>query len=143
MSLILIEGPAGSGKSQLAAAMLAAGEIDVQADLTAIWAALRGVERGPDGHFPIRLGDDPAIRTGLASYIRAAVVRQGLRDGLNVAVTSGSPDTAVKWSVVAEETGATFQVQTIDPGEATVRERLTVDGVLPDECEAAIGRWYR
>ena len=35
MTLTLIEGPAGSGKSQIVADMLAANELDVVADLTA------------------------------------------------------------------------------------------------------------
>ena len=35
MPLILIEGPAGGGKSELLREMLAAGEIDVAADITA------------------------------------------------------------------------------------------------------------
>ena len=59
--LILIEGPAGGGKSQLAADLLAAGEITVLADLTALWAALSGAVRGADGRYPIRLADDPAL----------------------------------------------------------------------------------
>ena len=143
MSLTLIEGPAGSGKSQMVAAMLEAGEVDIVADLTELWAALRGVKRGPDGRYPIRMDDDPAVATGLAAYLRATAVRQGLRSDLRVAVTSGSPDTAAHWSEVAREAGAAFSVQTIDPGEAVVRERLTVDGILPDQCEGAISRWYR
>ena len=142
MTLTLIEGPAGSGKSQIVAAMLAAGEVDVQADLTAIWAALRGIERGPDGRYPVRTADDPAIRSGLAAYVRAVVVNQGLRQGLRVAVTTGSPDTAVRWAGVAEESSSSFAVLTVDPGEAVVRDRLTVDGVLSDECSEAVNRWY-
>ena len=142
-SLTLVEGPAGSGKSQILAGMLAAGELDVVADLTALWAALRGIERGPDGRYPIRTAADPAIASGLAAYVRAAVVRQGLRDDLDVGVTTGTPSTATRWSEVAEESGARFAVRTIDPGEAVVRDRLAVDGVLSDECAGAIGRWYR
>ena len=140
--LRLVEGPAGSGKSQHVAAMLANGEVDVVADLTALWAATRGIERAPDGRFPIRADDDPTIRTGLAAYVRAVVVREGLRSGLRVAVTSGTPDTATKWAAVAEESGAAFNVTTIDPGEAVVRERLAVGGKLDPQCEEAVRRWY-
>ena len=140
--LTLIQGPAGSGKSQVVSEMLEAGEIDVQADLTAIWAALRGIERGPDGRYPVRTADDPAIQSGLAMYVRAVVVRQGLRQDLRVAVTTGSADTAVQWSEVAAESGAAFSVLTVDPGEAVVRNRLTVNDVLSDECAGAIARWY-
>ena len=143
-SLLLIEGPAGSGKSQEVARMLAAGEADVVADLTALWAALRGVERDPEtGRYPIREDDDPAVRGGLAGYVRAAVVRQALRDDLAVVVTSGSPDMATKWAAVAEESGAAFAVRTVDPGEAVVRQRLAVDGALDPQCEKAVRRWYR
>lgn len=142
MALVLVEGPAGSGKSQIVNDMLAADELDVVADLTALWAALRGIERGPDGRYPVRTGDDPTIRTGLAAYIRAVVVREGLRQGLRVAVTTGSPDTAVRWAGVASESASSFAVLTVDPGEAVVRDRLTVDGVLSDECSGAINRWY-
>ena len=142
MSLTLVEGPAGSGKSQIVAEMLAAGELDVVADLTAIWAALRGHERNSEGRYPVRTDDDPAIRTGLAAYIRAAVVRQALREDLDVGVTTGTPEMATKWGEVAAESGAAFNVLTVDPGEGVVRDRLSVDGVLSDECAGAIGRWY-
>lgn len=140
--LVLVEGPAGSGKSQEVARMLAAGEIDISADLTALWAATRGMERGADGRYPVREDGDPAIRSGLAAYLRAATVRQALREGLRVAVTSGTPDTAIRWSEVAAEHGAPFVVRTIDPGEAVCRDRLEVDGVLSDQCLGAIRRWY-
>ena len=139
--LTLLEGPAGSGKSAAAGRMLEAGDADVQADLTALWAALRGHERDADGRYPIRQDDDPAL--GLSSYMRAAVVRQALREDLAVVVTSGTPDMASRWADVAEEQAASFAVTTIDPGEAVVRERLAVDGELHPACDRAIRRWYR
>ena len=143
MSLLyLIEGPAGSNKSGETARMLAAGEADIAADYTQIWAGLRGIEREPDGRYPTRQDSDPAVRSGLVTYLRAVAVRQGLRLGLRVIVTSGTPKTAVKWSTVAREEGALLSLKTIDPGEATVRRRLAVDGVLDPQCEQAIGRWY-
>ncbi len=140
--LLLVEGPAGSGKSQLVNEMLANGELDIVADYTGLWVALRGVQRGPDGRYPIREDSDPVVTSGLAAYLRAAAVREGLRQGLNVAVTSGTPDTAVKWAEVARETETPFQVRTEDPGESVVRERLSVDGELPQQCELAVRRWY-
>ena len=140
--LLLVEGPAGSGKSAIVARMLDAGELDVQADLSAQWAALRAVERDDDGKYPVRHDSDPAIRSGLAAYMRATVVRQGLRQGLRVAITSGTPSTATKWAAVAREEGALFSLRTVDPGIDIVRERLAVDGVVSDQCEQAIGRWY-
>ena len=140
--LHLIEGPAGSGKSGVVAGMLAAGEIDILADFTQIWAALRAVEREPDGRFPIRNDSDPSVRTGLTQYVKAAVVRQSLRLGLRTAVTSGTPRTVTKWQQIAREEDALFSVQTVDPGIDVVKKRLAVDGELSPECERAIGRWY-
>ena len=144
MSLTLLEGPAGSGKSGDADDLLASGEADVMADLTALWAALRAMRRGVDGKYPVRGDDDPAIRSGLAAYIRAAVVRQALRDGLNVVVTSATPDMATRWQAVADEAGVTFDVRTIDPGRSEVERRLAdpATGELSDECRKAIARWY-
>ena len=122
--------------------MLRDSEVDTVADVTAIWAATRGIERDDDGRYPIRPDSDPAVRSGLVTYLRAAVVRQSLRLGLRVAITSGSPRTAVKWQEVARENDALFSLKTIDPGEATVRSRLAVDGVLSDQCDEAVRRWY-
>ena len=142
-SLTLVEGPAGSGKSQIVNEMLASGELDVVADLTAIWAAVRGIERDDDGRYPVRTDDDPAIASGLAAYTRAVVVRRGLEQDLDVGVTTGTPETAPRWSGVAAESGAAFSVLTVDPGRAVVTARLAdADGVLSDECAGAIGRWY-
>ena len=139
-SLTLLEGPAGAGKSQVAIELLQSGAIDLMADLTAIYVALKGIERGADGKYPIRENSDPVLQ--VANYVRSVVVRNALDSDLNVAVSTGTPNMAVKWSEVAAERGASFSVQTIDPGIETVRERLAVDGVLSDQCESAIGRWY-
>ncbi len=142
-ALTLVEGPAGSGKSQIVARLLEEGEADVQADLTAQWVALTGVRRGPDGRYPIRDANDPTIRTGMAPYMRRTAVRQGARSGLRVVVTSGTPGEADAYRAVADELGVPFNVRTVDPGEAVVRERLAdADGVMGAECEAAVGRWY-
>lgn len=141
--LVLVEGPAGSGKSQQVKEMLEAGEVDVQADFTSLWVAMTGVERGSNGKYPIRKANDPTVRTGLAAYIRRAVVRQGLRAGLKVVATSGTPDLAAEYAEIASEHGVPFERRTIDPGEDVVRARLQVNGRLQDQCEQAINRWYR
>ena len=138
--LLLLEGPAGSGKSQEAEALLASGEYHVLADLTALWAAVRAMRRGPDGRYPVRQDNDPGL--ALAAYLRAVVVRQGLRDGLNVVVTSASPGTATRWAQAAEELGVRFQVRTIDPGYAEAAARLADGGSLSVECQKALARWY-
>lgn len=139
--LTLVEGPAGSGKSQLVREMLASGEADIQADATALWVALTGAERGPDGKYPIRRADDRAI--ALALYLRRTAVRQALRTGRRVVVTSGTPNMAPEYAEIAQEAQTAFQVRTVDPGREAVESRLSdADGVLAPECDAAIGRWY-
>ena len=142
--LTLIEGPAGSAKSAIVEDKLRAGEVDVVADLTAMWAALRAVRRGPDGRYPTRTASDPAIRTGLAAYMRRTAVRQGLRSQLKVVVTSGSRHEAEIYAALAEELGVTFERMTEDPGLEVVTERLAdpETGQLSSECERALGRWY-
>lgn len=141
MSLTLLEGPAGGGKSGVAALMLAAGEIEVLADVTALWAALSGAVRGPDGRFPVRLDDDPAL--ALARYLQAVAVRQGLQDGADVGVTTSRRNRVAHWRQFAEEAATTFAVRTVDPGRQVVESRLSdADGHLSDPCRQAIGRWY-
>lgn len=140
--LFLFEGPAGAGKSQLVREMLADGEIHVQADLTAIWAAINGYERNPEtGLYPVRRDNDRTI--GLASYVKTAIVRRALADGLSVAVTTSSPDEVTKWQALADEAQTALSVRTIDPGREVVEENLAdEDGELSEDCERAIGRWY-
>ena len=72
MPITPVVGPAGGGKSQWIARNRQPG--DLQIDHTAIWAALTGAVRGPDGRFPAREVDDPT--TGLVQYLMAVAVRQ-------------------------------------------------------------------
>ncbi len=132
MALDILRGPAGAGKSQ---------EIEpgtLRADLTAIWAALYGYTRGPDGRYPERSTTEAAV----AAYVKAAIVRHAAREGLSgVVTTSDSSPAAVER---LREQGATGQVRTIDPGEPVVRQRLSgPDGDVSPACETAIRRWYR
>lgn len=118
--------------------------MEVVADLTSLWGAMSGAERGPDGRYPNRDDSDPLIAAGVAAYVRRTVVRQALRQDLRVAVTSGTPGTAPEYAAIAEESGATFTQRTIDPGEEVVTDRLAnEDGILDPQCEQAIRRWYR
>ena len=122
--------------------MLAAGEVEILADLTFLWAALRGLERDPaTGRYPVRENGDPAL--ALASYLRTTTVRQGLAEGHNVVVTSGTPGSATTWEAVAAAQGAGFAVRTVDPGREIVEARLMVGGVLSDQCLQAVARWYQ
>ena len=139
--LTLLEGPAGSNKSAAARRMIQAGEADVVADVTPLWAALRGVERGPDGKFPVRADDDPALP--LARYLQAAAVREGLREGRNVVVTTSRRGQAPRWQAVAAETGDELTVRTLDVDRATIAARLAgPGGELSPACQAAMARWF-
>ncbi len=69
--LILVEGAAGSGKSQLTRDMIRAGEVDLVADVTQLWAATGLHERGPDGKYPIRSDGDPALEAASGARSRA------------------------------------------------------------------------
>ena len=142
--LYLIEGPAGAGKSQLLKEMKDAGQIDIAADTTELWAASGLYERDPaTGKYPVRADDDPALDT--ARVLQAAAVTHGLRKGFNVGVTTSRRGQAERWRPVADDFNVSFVVNTVDPGEDVVRERLAdaVTGELEPECERAIGRWYR
>ena len=139
--LTVIQGPAGAGKSQLAAEMLAAGEAQILADTTSLWASLGGKERGPDGLYPIRKADDPALH--VARFVKETAARQALAQGYDVAVTTSSRGQLRRFSEIAGETDSGFDVRTVDPGESVVRDRLAdKKGNLSEECKQAISRWY-
>ena len=140
-TLHLVEGPAGAGKSQVTAELVEAGTVAVVADVTALWVALSGVKRGPDGRYPVREDDDPAL--GTARYLQAVAVRHALEQDADVAVTTSRPGQAARWRHVS--TRHTLEVTTVDPGEEVVRQRLALPetGELSPECQRAIDRWFR
>ncbi len=142
--LLLLRGPAGAGKSQVAAGKLDQGEADVIADFTRLHVALSGVERGPDGRYPVRADDDAAVP--LAAYVKAVATRAALARGFRVITTTSSADEGEveRARQMATEAGATLDVQTVDPGEDVVRARLSdpATGELSPQCSAALRRWY-
>ena len=138
MPIGILRGPAGAGKSQWFDENAEPG--DLWLDITAIWAAVRGLERGPDGRYPVRLDDDQGLR--MAAYLKATGIAFAEREGLDGwATTSSSAPEAVER---IREQGATGRVQTIDPGEAVVRRRLADPdtGELDPQCDSAQLRWY-
>ena len=58
MALVIVRGPAGSGKSGYVERERRPGE--VVADFTAVYAAISGATRGPDGKLPRAAGYGPA-----------------------------------------------------------------------------------
>ena len=110
MALEILRGPAGSGKSQI----VREEQPEILADLTAIWAAIKGVERDSNGLYPERRGDDPALEA--ARYLKIVLVGFAARRGLSGIVTTSdsSPEAVEK----LREAGATAGTRTVDPGEA-------------------------
>ena len=145
--LLLIQGPAGGGKSQLYSQLLATGEITIIADYTRLFVAATGVERDPiTGLYPVRSAQDAAVRDGTASYLQVALVRHSLRNDRDTAVTTSRAAQEARWQAVADEFDAEFEVRTVDPGREVVTERLRAQsgtGELLEECATAISRWYR
>ena len=138
MPITIIRGPAGGGKSQAIADRLQPGEVVI--DFTRLYVALAGVERGPDGKFPVREDGDP--RLALTEYVRLTAIRQAAERELSGYVTTsdGRPEAVER----LQAAGATGGVETIDPGEAVVRARLAdpVSGEVSDPCRKAVDRWY-
>ena len=141
--LTLFEGPAGSGKSQVSAESLDAGEIELLFDVTAIWAALSGARRGPDGRYNPRSEDDPALAAAL--YVQAAGARFALEQGARVGVTTSRRDQVDRWQEVARAAGVDMSIRTVDPGRDIVTARLSdpETGILSEPCSRAIERWYQ
>ena len=138
-SLTLVEGPVGSGKSEVLKNLLETSAVDLVADTTPLWSALRLIERGPDGSYPERLRSDPALLTAL--YLKTTTARRALSEGLKVAVSTSTPNQAAKWRAIADEFDASFSSQLVDPGEAVVRQRLGGEAIS-EECLAGVQRWY-
>ena len=138
-SLTLVEGPVGSGKSEVLRNLLSTAAVDLVADLTPLWSALRLIERDASGNYPERLRSDPALLTAL--YLKTTTARRALSEGLKVAVSTSTPNQAEKWRAIAAEFDAVFEVTTVDPGEAVVRERLGGEAIS-NECQGSVNRWY-
>ena len=140
MASILLSGPAGGAKSQVAVELIknATGPT-ISADFTSIVVALLQLQRGPDGRYPVR----PEWVLPLAEYVRQAAVNGAINRDIAVILTNsdGSPS---RRDYLLKKLGPGATEQIIDPGEDVVRARLAnPKGNLSRECGKAIGRWYR
>ncbi len=135
MPITPVAGPAGGGKSQWVARNRQPGDLLI--DHTALWAALTGAQRGPDGRYPPRPDDDPT--TGLVQYIMAVAVRRATAAGLSGFVTTSRRS---KVGELEAETGEGAII--IDPGIEVARDRLRdpETGELSAACSTALARWY-
>ena len=137
---ILLSGPAGSGKSQVAGDLLReATEPTIQADFQSIVVALLGLVRGPGGKYPVR----PDWVLPITEFTRQAVLTGANSRGLTIIATTsdGSPS---RRAALLERLGPGATERIIDPGEDVVRARLAdgVTGELSGECNKAVARWY-
>lgn len=140
MAGTLVSGPAGGGKSQLIAALRgAAGTTVVLADFQALYVAITGDVRGPDGKYPLR--DESLLP--LVEYLRRVLIRQATERGFDVLATNsdGNPE---RRRELLEALGPGSTERIVDPGREVVRARLAdpVTEDLSPECSSAIGRWY-
>ena len=139
MASILLSGPAGGGKSQVARELLGeATELTAVADFQSLYAAIALQVRGPDGKFPLR--DDRLLP--LVEYTRRAVITAARQRGIAVIATNsdGAPD---RRQFLLRELGPDATERIIDPSEDVVKARLRdADGQLSQQCDAAVGRWY-
>ena len=139
---LLLTGPAGGGKTQLARELLS--QFDrpgVVADFQSILSALLLLVRNDDtGRYPERLASqDYAL--SIAEYVRRAIITAAEEREVEVIVTSsdGSP---ARRSFLLGLLGPGATERIVDPGRAIVEARLQVNGVLSQNCDEAIRRYY-
>ena len=142
MPNILLSGPAGAGKTQLARELLSQFQgPGVVADFQSIYAALLLLVRDSNGRYPQRL-ETQGYALAIAEYVRRAIMTVALENEVAVVVTNSDGDpTRRNFLLTQLGPGATERV--IDPGIDVVRSRLAdVDGLLSVQCGDAINRWF-
>jgi len=140
MASLLISGPAGGGKSQIAKEEISKRtQPTVLADFQSLYAAITGAERGPDGKFPPR--DERLLPT--VEYLRRAVIGAAVAREIDVIATNsdGNPE---RRAFLLQQLGPNASERVIDPGETVIKARLSnpATGELSPDCSQAISRWY-
>ena len=135
MALVIVRGPAGSGKSGYVERERRPGE--VVADFTAVYAAISGATRGPDGRYPVRQDTDPLIP--LVAWVKAAIVREAARRQLSGFVTT-SDSSAGEIERLRRLGASDAEPVTLDPGREIAEARLTdtETGQLHPQCVGSL-----
>ena len=140
MPNVLISGPAGAAKSAVSRDLLRnATEPTVQADFQSVVVSLLGLERGPNGKYPIR----PDFILPLAEYVRQAIITGAQAREIFTIITNSDGD-PLRRRFLLDRLGADATERIVDPGRDVVEARLSdpVTGELSDPCAGAINRWY-
>ena len=144
MPNLLISGPAGAGKTEEARRLLAtSSEPRVAADFQSILAAIMLLERNTDGRYPQRLASQASWLLPLVEYVRQTIISAAQERDVDVITTNsdGSPE---RRALLLSRLGPGATERVIDPGLAVVRDRLSDDGgELTEQCQSAIGRWFK
>ena len=137
----LISGPAGAGKSRLARELLS--QVQGQGaivDFQALYSAALLLRRRDDGRYPER---DPADAhlLALAEYVRRAMITGAREMDIEIIATNsdGSPQ---RREYLRGLLGPGAVEVVLDPGRAAVEQRLSVNGVLSQQCRDGISRWF-
>ena len=143
MPNLLISGSAGSGKSAAAREELAASnEPAIIAEIQPLYAALLGIERGPDGRYPERRESDAhALR--LAEYLRRAAITASVARGIRVITTNSDSDLDRRAFLLNElGPGATERIVTVDY-DVAISNLQGPNGATSDQCRQAVERWHK
>ena len=114
----------------------------VAADFQSILAALVLLERLPNGRYPNRNPAQAAWLLPMAEAIRQTVITIATDREIDVVATNsdGSP---ARRAHLLQRLGSGSVERIIDPGIDVVTTRLAGPaGVLSDDCDSAIRRWY-
>ena len=141
MGNTLISGPAGAGKSNLARDLLS--QVQGQGaiiDFQALYSAALLLRRRDDGRYPER---DPADAhlLALAEYTRKAMITAALLMDIEIIATNSSGSPQRREYLLGLLGPGAFEV-VLDPGRAIVEERLSINGVLSQQCRDGINRWF-
>ena len=138
---VLISGPAGAGKTQRAR-LLQQDHGGMVSDFQETYADLLGIERDPaTGRYPPRKPEDRYIISIVQEQRRVAIATAQTR-GMPIYFTNSLGEEGRRRALL-QSLGETAAEEVIDPGEEEVVRRLSVRGVLSEQCQEAISRWYR